>query len=332
MQLSCDEAKALICRALVTQGASQNVAEKVALALIMADADGQPGHGLSRVPSYIEQMLCGKVDGKAWPFVRNNNDSTIEVDANRGFAYPALDLAVEELINAVRQKGGIVMSGIVGSHHCGVAGHPVEKLARNNYLGLMFANTPKAMHAFGGKRAIFGTNPIAFACPRRRNDPILLDLSLSVVARGKVVQAAGQGRSIPRDWGIDASGQPTDDPAEVLKGSLNAIGGSKGMALALMVEILTGAFIKNQFGFQASSFFDQKGSPPRVGQLLLCINPLEFNPDFFEHNEALVDELLAEGTARLPGARRFEHRNLTFETGLKYPENLIRELEGYCNF
>ncbi len=329
--ISCEAAQVLICRALVAQGANQDVAEKVAAALILADADGQPGHGLSRVPSYIEQMQCGKVDGRVWPFVRRNSGSTIEIDANCGFAYPALDMAVEELLGAVRQNNGIAMSAIVGSHHCGVAGHPVEKLARNNFLGLMFANTPKAMHAFGAKKAIFGTNPIAFACPRAGYDPILLDLSLSVVARAKVVQAAGEGRSIPRDWGIDQSGQPTDDPDAVLKGSLNAIGGSKGMALALMVEILAGAFVKSQFGFQASSFFDQTGGPPRVGQLLLCINPLEFNQEFLEHNEALVEALLADDGSRLPGARRFEHRKRSLASGLKYPETLIRKLESYSN-
>ncbi len=326
VQLSCEAAKTLALEALLAQGTSLTVAESVASALLLADCDGQTAHGLSRVPSYIDQIRCHKVDGKVKPYVRKKSGSSIEIDANGGFAYPALDLAVAELVETCRNNGGIVMSAICGSHHCGVAGHPVEKIARSDFLGLMFANTPKAMHAFGGKNAVFGTNPIAFACPRENHDPIVLDLSLSIAARGKIVQAAGQGAQIPKDWGLDAYGRPSTDPKEVLKGSLNAIGGSKGMALALMLEILAGAFVNSQFGFQASSFFDQEGGPPRVGQLLMAINPFEFNLYFSNQIETLVEVILSEDNTRLPGSNRFLNRNIAFESGLEYPEPLVREL------
>ena len=328
VQLSWDEARELAIQAFVAQGADQSVAQCVADALVLADADGQSGHGLSRIPSYVEQMQCQKVSGSARPFVGNKTHSTIEIKANGGFAYPALDLAVDELINLCQNHSDIAMAAIVGSHHCGVAGHSVEKLARHEFVGLMFANTPKAMHAFGSKQALFGTNPIAFACPRKDHDPIVLDLSLSVVARGKIVQAAGQGDVIPSGWGIDASGQASTDPSEVLKGSLNAIGGSKGMALALMVEILAGAFVSSQFGFQASSFFDKEGGPPHVGQLLLCMNPLQFNEAFYSQIELLVDVILSEQGARLPGSKRVESRQLASNSGLTYPQALISQIKA----
>ena len=330
VQLSYQAAYELASNALTSQGADRSVANSVASALVLADADGQTSHGLSRIPSYVEQIHCQKVDGTTYPSARVRTPSSLEIDANGGFAYPALELAVERLIDTCRSSGGITMAAIVGSHHCGVGGHPVEKLARSECIGLMFANTPKAMHVYGGKKPVFGTNPIAFACPRKALDPIVIDLSLSVAARGRIVQAAKEGREIPKEWGVDADGNPSIDPEKVLQGSLNAIGGAKGTVLAMMVEILAGAFVKSQFGFQASSFFDQEGGPPRVGQLLICINPFEFNPDFLEHIEVLINELLSEkGSAfRIPGARRLEKRQLAIKTGIHYPKLLIDRLEA----
>ncbi len=327
MRISFQAARNLAREVFLAQGADSLISDSVASALVLADADGQSAHGLSRIPSYVEQMHSRKVDGRAHPYIKYNAYKCIEIHAKGGFAYPALNLAVEQLLTLCDVTGGIGMAAIVGSHHCGVAGHPVEKLAQGGMIGLMFANTPKAMHAAGGKEPLFGTNPIAFACPRKAQDPIVLDLSLSVAARGKIVQAAGQGSSIPEDWGVDAEGQPTSDPNEVLKGSLNAIGGAKGAALALMVEILAGSFVSSQFGFQASSFFDGEGGPPRVGQLLICMNPLEFNADFYDQIEVLIEEMLKEPDVRLPGANRFASRKAAIAAGLEFSSSLIDTLK-----
>ncbi len=326
-QISYADAQRLACRALVGQGVAPAIADSIAAALVLADADGQSAHGLSRLPFYVAQIHAKKVAATAVPFIRRRTPQSIEVDANGGFAFPALTLAVDELLDSNVRSGGIAMAAIVGSHHCGVVGHPVERLARSELLSIMFANTPKAMHVHGGKRAIFGTNPIAFACPRQGHDPVVLDLSLSAVARGKIIQAARQGEQIPAEWGIDADGKPTSDPNAVLTGSLNAIGGAKGAALALMVEILAGAFVNSQFGFQATSFFDQAGGPPRVGQLLICMNPCQFNTHFYAHLELLIEELLAEPQVRLPGTKRFLKRKIAIESGMQFPEKLIRTLE-----
>ncbi len=330
MHISFADAQSLARNALIQQGADIRIAHSVAAALTLADADGQSAHGLSRIPSYVEQMHCQKVDATAFPLMRKSTHPSIEIDANGGFAFPALELAVDQLHESVRKNGGIAMAAITRSHHCGVAGHPVEKLARGGFLGLMFANTPKAMRAYGGVKAIFGTNPIAFACPRKKSDPIVLDMSLSIAARGKIVQAARQGSEIPDDWGVDRDGEPSADPIDVLNGSLNAIGGAKGTALALMVEILAGALVNSQFGFQATSFFDQQGAPPHVGQLLVCINPQEFNKNFFQQLELFVAEILSEPNVRLPGANRFLKRQIAIESGLQYSDRLIDTIGQYA--
>ena len=327
MNFSFSDAESLASAALQANGADEDVADCVANALILADADGQASHGLARIPPYVDHLRCGKVNGQVKPSVRMINPSSIEVLANSGFAYPAIRSAIKSLVECCDSQG-IVMAAIVCSHHCGVMGHHVEKLAQSGYIGLMFANTPKAMAVTGGKRPILGTNPIAFACPRADgNPPIVVDTSLSTVARGRIQLAAKEGRAVPDSWGLNSAGEPTSDPKEILKGSLSTIGGGKGVALAIMVEILAGAFVRSNFGFQASSFFDMEGDAPNVGQLLICIKASEFNPAFDDQVEALIHELEGESDTRIPGSKRTRSRETAITHGLNYPEYLIDSIE-----
>ena len=329
--LSFDEAQSLASKALQFNGTKTEVANCVASALVLADADAQASHGLERIPSYIGQLRSSKVDGQASPTSRRVKPSSVEVKANGGFAYPAIELAID-CLKTVCMEQGIAMAAIVGSHHCGVMGHPVEKLARAGFIGIMFANTPKAMAVFGGKSPLLGTNPIAFACPRtEENDPLIIDTSLSEVARGKIVLAAKRGDRVPDHWGVNSSGEPTSDPNEILEGGLNPIGGTKGATLAIMVEILAGAFVRSNFGFQAASFFDGEGGPPNVGQLIICMNAEEFNAEFNEHVELLMLEIERNPYARIPGSRRLVNRASAINNGLEYSQILIDSISRLSN-
>jgi (2R)-3-sulfolactate dehydrogenase (NADP+) len=195
-------------------------------------------------------------------------------------------------------------------------------------LALAFSNTPAAIAPWGGTRAVFGTNPIAFACPRRDGrDPLVIDLALSVVARGKIKQAANRNETIPEDWALDASGKPTTDANEALAGTMAPLGGAKGAALALMVELLSAALTRSHFGFEASSFFDDRGQPPGIGQLFLLFDIKTFGGDaVLERIETLCQAIESEPGARLPGARRFEIRKKSAEAGIAVPDKLYEEL------
>ncbi len=182
--ISMAEAKELALKALTNHKVCLENAALVADALVNAEADGLKGHGLSRLPSYCGQSASGKVDGAARPEATRVATAAVRVDARHGFAYPALALAVEELAGLTPETG-IAVAAVTRSHHCGVAGHHVEALARKGLCGLLFANTPKAIAPWGGSRGVFGTNPIAFASPRPGGEPLVIDLSLSKVAREK---------------------------------------------------------------------------------------------------------------------------------------------------
>jgi (2R)-3-sulfolactate dehydrogenase (NADP+) len=330
--ISQGELDGLIIAALVASKTSPANAASVAAALTAAEIDGQKGHGLGRVPSYAAQASAGKVDGFAEPVARQTRPGSLMIDARNGFAYPAFDLAIARL-PTLATTCGIAAAGFVRSHHFGVAGRHVERLADAGLLALAFGNTPKAMAAWGGRQPVLGTNPIAFAAPQAGRPPIVLDLALSQAARGKIVAAAQKGEAIPAGWAVDAHGVPTTDADAALQGALVPLGGAKGAALALMVEILSAALTGAQFAFEASSFFDAHGAPPGVGQLLIAIDPGAFaGADLFAERVAFLARTIeSDGAARLPGSRRLALRERARAEGVSVDANLlaaVRALAG----
>jgi (2R)-3-sulfolactate dehydrogenase (NADP+) len=327
--ISPADLEALIAAALVACNTSAANARSVARALAQAEIDGQKGHGVSRVPSYGGQSTSGKVDGHAVPEARQTRPGSLMIDAKNGFAFPAFDLAIERLPR-IAVASGIAAAGFTRSHHFGVAGHHVERLAEAGLVALAFGNTPKAIAPWGGRQPLYGTNPIAFAVPQRAKPPVVVDMALSQVARGKILTAAQKGEAIPEGWAVDEHGTPTTDAAAALKGALQPIGGAKGAALALMVEVLAVALTGARFGFEASSFFDADGPPPGVGQFLIVIDPGAFGGAdvFADRMAALAGMIESDGDARLPGSRRIALREKAQREGVVVDSKLLAEVRA----
>lgn len=326
--LDIDSARDLVVSTLERHGTSATNAASVANALLAAERDGQKGHGLSRVPSYAAQAASGKVDGRAVPVIVGEKPGVVRIDACRGFSFPAADLAIDWLAGRTAESG-IASAAIFRSHHFGQAGYHVERLATRGLVAMAFANSPKAIAPWGGRQGVFGTNPIAFAAPRSAADPLVIDLSLSKVARGKILVAAEAGEAIPSDWALDADGRSTTDARAALGGTMVPMGDAKGAALVMMVEVLAAALTGAHFGFEASSFFDAEGESPAVGQLLLAFDPASFSGGAFSDRlESLIDAMLAQDGVRLPGSRRLESRARVAAEGLKIPRALLEKIRG----
>ncbi len=325
--LSLSDATDLVVGILENHRTSSDNAMAVARALVAAERDGQCGHGLSRVPSYAAQAASGKVDGLAIPVVAGRKNAALRIDAANGFAYPAFDLAISE-VTAMARETGIAGASIFRSHHFGQAGYHAERLAENGLAGLVLGNSPQAIAPWGGSKGVFGTNPIAFAVPRDNEIPLLIDLSLSKVARGKVMLAQQKGESIPEGWALDEYGQPTTNPDAALKGTMLPVGDAKGAALVLMVEILAAGLGGANFGYEASSFFSADGPPPGVGQMILAFDP-EFlsGGNFSSRLEDLLQVIMAQQHVRLPGARRAGLREKAEKEGLLLSADLKRTLD-----
>ena len=328
MRLSVTEAQSLVAENLIRNKVSPANARSVAIALVSAEAAGQGGHGLRRVPAYAAQALVGKVNGFATPVAAATAQAVLSIDAAHGFAYPAFDLAVETL-SSIARGTGIAMAAISRSHHAGVMGLTVERFAERGLMALMVANAPAAIAPWGGRKPLFGTNPIAFAAPIQDDDPIVIDLAMSTVARGKVMSALQKGERIPEGWAFDQEGRPTTDASKAMDGSMVPLGDAKGAALALMVEILAAGLTGANYGFQASSLFDDRGPPPALGQTIIVINPQATGGANTETRlRLLADTITADGAARLPGRRGQTARRDALENGLEVEDEVLQLLRA----
>lgn len=331
MRVAHKDLEELLYDILIRHRTSPSNARCVARSLVMADIDGLSSHGAARLFAYAKQAFNGKVDGLAIPSLRQPTPSIIQVDAAGGFASPAIELGLSKASSVVKESGLVAVS-IGQSHHSGAIGQFIEPLAQDGLVVLALSNATAALAPPGGIKALFGTNPVAFACPRPNQPPLLMDLSLSKVARGKIKLAADAGKAIPEGWAIDSAGEPTTDAQAALAGALVPIGDTKGAALAMMLELLCAGLSGSNYGYQAGSFFTADGVQPRIGHLFIVFDPARFNPDFMAQAERLFTEILDQEGTRLPGTRRFERRRESLAKGIEIDEAVMRQLETLAQF
>jgi len=316
-------------QALVKAGAHATMAETAAQHLVRAEEQGLPTHGMSRVPFYCSMLKNGRAEGKARPSMVADKAAVCLIDNADGLPYESAAWAIEEVIQRAR-RNGIGFAGIRNSAHVGVLGIHLQKVAQAGMVGVAFTNSPAAIPAWGGKKALFGTDPVAFAFPRQGADPIVVDLALTTVTRGKIMVAMQKGEKIPEGWALDRHGKPTTDPKEAIEqGSLFPIGGTKGAMLALAFELVCAALTGAAIGPEADSFFSEQGNKPRIGQAFLAIDPgaLAGVGKYFERVETVVRTMLADEGVRLPGAKRFASQRKLASEGIEVADDLLAKIE-----
>jgi (2R)-3-sulfolactate dehydrogenase (NADP+) len=317
--------------ALENAGANSRMAEAAARHLVRAEEQGLPSHGMSRVPFYCSMLRKGRADGAAQPVMLADRAAVCLLDNRDGLPYVSAQWAVEETIQRAR-RNGIGFAGIRNSAHVGVLGLHLLPVAEAGLVGFAFTNSPAAIPAWGGKKALFGTNPVAAVFPRKERQPLVIDLALTTVVRGRIMMAMRRGERIPEGWALDRDGRPTTDPKEAIEhGSLFPIGGAKGAMLALMFELICASLTGAAIGPEADSFFSEEGNRPRIGQAFMAIDPgsLAGMDRYWERTEAVVAAILADPEVRLPGARRFASE-ASAKKGIEVPDELIAQIEKLC--
>jgi (2R)-3-sulfolactate dehydrogenase (NADP+) len=318
--------------ALEKAGANSKMAEAAARHLVRAEEQGLPTHGMSRVPFYCGMLRKGRADGAAQPAMVADRAGVCLIDNRDGLPYVSAQWAIEEVIQRAR-RNGIAFAGIRNSAHVGVLGIHLLPIAEAGLVGFAFTNSPAAIPAWGGKKALFGTNPVAAAFPRKDAQPLIIDLAMTTVVRGRIMMAMKAGERIPEGWALDRNGRPTTDPKEAIeRGSLFPIGGAKGAMLALMFELVCAALTGAAIGPEADSFFSEEGNRPRIGQAFIAVDPgaLAGMERFSERVETVVKTMLADPEVRLPGARRFA-AEASAKKGIEIPDELVAQIEKLCS-
>lgn len=323
VQVSIAEIRQVARSALMKAGCDAENASAVADVMASADRDGCSSHGLFRLHGYLAALKSGKVDGKARASVTRLAPSVVQVDGHWGFAPLAMVKAREELA-PVAGAQGVAMAALVNVHHFSALWIDIQPLVEAGFVAMCFTAYLPAVAPAGALKPFFGTNPMAFGWPRANGATMIFDQASAAMARGEIMIAARDGHPLPPGVGIDNEGQPTTDPAAILKGAQLPFGGYKGSAIALMVELLACGLIGQPFSVEAADEDNGDGGPPRGGVLLLAFDPARFGDaeGWLAHSESFLKRLTALEGVRLPGDRRANNRARANREGARLPAQL----------
>lgn len=319
VHMSLDEVRALSTEVLIANGMSEANAIIIADVVTQAEADGTHSHGLFRVPGYVTSMRSGRMNGKAVPEVTEKSPGLVAVDSKNGFSPPAI-IAGKPLAIEKAKSQGIAALGLRNNGNLNALWWEAEHFGDAGLICLTMSTSQSFVAPWGGNKALFGTDPIAFACPRAGKPPMVFDYATSASARGEIQVAAREGHSIPKGWALDKDGNDTTDPAAALEGVQLPFGGHKGNAIMIMVELLSAGLTGGNFCFEAQEQVDAFGGhdagPSNAGQIFILIDPKGFHETFLDRVEALFGKILAQEGTRIPGDRRYANRARSATDGI----------------
>lgn len=326
--------KSFCRRVLEKVGMPKENAKIVSESLIKANLEGTDSHGISRLPVYIKRFMDKRINVIPNIQLDQKSDSVLIVDGDNGLGHIVSYYSIVKGIE-IAKHSGVAAIAIRNSNHFGTASYFCQLACEQDLVCIGFTNSPSGIAPWGGKSAFFGTNPIAFGFPTGDNTPVIIDLSTSVVARGKIILAAKQGQQIPDGWAIDREGRPTNDPHAALEGSVLPLGGAKGSALALAVELLTGVLSGASFGPHVKNIYNEEETEKaNVGHFFILMDIKKFmNLEVFYHSiQGLLKEMKTVpkvpgvNEIRYPGERRKKDELARLEEGVQLSENVVQEL------
>jgi LDH2 family malate/lactate/ureidoglycolate dehydrogenase len=250
-------------------------ARATAQALVAADLDGVPSHGVMLVPMYIDRLVAGSVSKAGAASVARDDGSAVVFDAGNALGQITSSQAVDLLAGRAREHG-LASVAVRNAFHFGAAGYWARMLADAGLIGVAMCNTRPLMPAPGGAERLVGNNPLAIAFPAVGGAPLVLDMALSATAMGRIRLAESAGEAIPAGWAVDGAGRPTTDPATAIKGMLLPAAGPKGFGLALMIDLLCGGLSGGAIGAEVKPLYGDPAVPYGCAHLFLAIAPARF--------------------------------------------------------
>lgn len=305
----------------------------VADSLVRAELEGAGSHGVSRLAIYARRMGEGRISANPKIEVERSG-AVLRVDGSNALGQVASHYALQAAVPVARELG-IAGVAVRDSNHFGTAAYYCQKACREGLALLATTNSPPGIAPWGGKRAYLGTNPIAFGFPARNEPPVIVDMSSSVVARGNIILAALRGEEIPEGWATDAEGLPTTSAEEGLKGAVLPLGGAKGYALAVAVEMLSGVISGAAFGSDVNNLYKDEDPPANVGHgfILLDVKQWLAEEEYYERVDRFLEEIKstprAKGSEEIlyPGERRYRAYLRSMQEGVALTDEVREALE-----
>ena len=301
ISLTLDEIFDLSKKTLLANGCDAETASILSDLIMKAERDGSLSHGLFRLPAYVSGLKSGKINGKGKPEVKIISPSVIRVLGNNCLAPVVLNKGVPELIKAAKENG-IAVLAITNSHHMAAMWPETEMISEQGLVAFACTSYKPMVAPAGAKKALFGTNPISFAWPRPGKTPVVYDMATASMAMGEVQVAKREGHKVPLGTGLNKEGKETTDPGEIADGGvLLPFGGYKGSGIAMMVELLAGALVGDNFSYETAVKDNKDGGPPSGGEFILAISPDKLSGnDWNKHSNEFFEKMKSMEGVRLP--------------------------------
>lgn len=271
VKLSVEDLHGFCVNALSAAGVGPESAAIISESMLVSDLRGVDSHGIVRLPAYLARMEGGVLDMNGPLEVEKDSGAVALINANNNFGQPAGHMAMQLAIKKA-QDYGIGSVFVKNSNHFGMTAYYSMMALSHDMMGFAATNSSPAMNPYGTAVPLLGTNPLSVAIPAAEELPIVLDMATSVVARGKIRYCALINKKIPLGWALDKDGLPTEDPQQALDGSLEAIGGVKGVALSLIIDLLCGVLTNTALTGEVRTLTDPSG-PALTGHLFCALNP-----------------------------------------------------------
>jgi LDH2 family malate/lactate/ureidoglycolate dehydrogenase len=344
VRVGAEELRAFVAALLEAVGATADDARITADVLVASDLRGHESHGVARLEKYyVRTVQNGLIDGQAQLKVLHETAATIVFDAGNGLGQPATKRAMDACIAKAR-TAGMCIGSIRHSNHYGIAAYYAMQALEHDMLGFCCTDAGALGVATGGRTAMLGSNPIAFAAPARANRPFVLDMATLVVPVGKIEVRARRGTPLPPNWAVDGDGRQTTDAAAVLErlargqhGGLMPLGGAdaghKGYGLSVMVDILTGVLAGTSSNLGRGY---KPGEPVDVGHMVAAIDIAAFSPvdSFKAEMDSYIDVLHGQPPApgvdrvRVAGEPEFEAMEERLRDGIPMHDEVARSLSA----
>ena len=327
ISLTLEEIYNLAKKTLIANECDDETASILADLIKNAERDGSLSHGLFRLPAYVSGLKSGKINGKGKPEIKKISKSVIKVLGKNCLAPVVLNKGLPVLVKAAKENGVAVLA-ITNSHHMAAMWPETERLAEEGLVAFACTSYKPAVAPAGATKALFGTNPISFAWPRPGNTPVVYDMATASMAMGEVQVAKREGHKVPIGTGLTKEGKQTTDPGEIVDGGvLLPFGGYKGSAIAMMVELMAGALVGDNFSYETAAKDNNDGGPPSGGEFIIAISPEKTsNNNWEKHADEFFKKMKSMGDVRLPGERR--HKNRLDKGPRKINEELVNKIKA----
>ena len=290
INVSFKDLKEAVTRKLMLAEVSECDAEIVADVLCYADVRGIHSHGVIRLEHYINRIKAGGINLKSNFNIEAKKPSFALMDADGGFGHIAMKKASEWAIETA-DKQGIAVIGIKNNSHCGSLGYYNKMAIDNKKVSLIMVNTDPCVIPYGGKSCFFGTNPISYGFPAKK-DFLLGDMATSEVSLGRIFTARDNNETIPNNWGVDENGRPTDDPKKIKY--VVPFGGAKGYVIMTMIEAFTGLLIGNVYCNNLVKMYGDMDKKRDLSTFMLVVDPFVYNEDYLDTVQSFIDDIRKE--------------------------------------